>query len=67
MSQTVEEIGQNEPNLNLDQPQLSQYVGMARLSSGNYIIWSGLTGFVGIVPSDLVALIKSGKFDQTYK
>lgn len=41
---------------------LSQYVGMAELSSGRSIVWSGLTGFVGILPSDMAEKIKSGKF-----
>lgn len=54
--------------LPLDQREnrhLSQFVGMAELSSGRSIIWSGLTGFVGIVPAALADKMKSGEFDES--
>jgi sulfatase maturation enzyme AslB (radical SAM superfamily) len=39
--------------------KLSQFVGMAELSSGRSIVWSGLTGFVGILNSDLADQLKT--------
>lgn len=44
---------------------LSRYVGVSDLSSGNSIVWSGLTGFVGIVPAHLAQKIKAGTFDPS--
>lgn len=44
--------------------RLSQFVGIAELSSGSSIVWSGLTGFVGIVPGHLAEKLKSGEFDE---
>jgi uncharacterized protein len=44
--------------------RLSQFVGITELSSGNSIVWSGLTGFVGIVPRHLAEKLNSGEFDS---
>lgn len=45
--------------------RLSQFAGIAELSSGNSIVWSGLTGFIGIVPRHLAEKLKTGEFDDT--
>jgi radical SAM protein with 4Fe4S-binding SPASM domain len=45
--------------------RLSQFVGITELSSGNSIVWSGLTGFVGIVPRHLAEKLNSGEFDSS--
>lgn len=47
-----------------DNPRLSRFVGSAELTSGRSIIWSGLTGFVGIISSDLAHQLKTGGFDE---
>lgn len=44
--------------------RLSQFVGTAELSSGNSIVWSGLTGFVGIVPRHLAEKLMTADFDD---
>ncbi len=57
-----------ETGLQLDQGEgrhLSQFVGMAELSSGRSIVWSGLTGFVGILPTDLARKMKTGAVDPS--
>lgn len=46
------------------QSRVSDYVGMAELSSGNSIVWSGLTGFVGILPAQLAEKLKGGHLDE---
>jgi uncharacterized protein len=43
---------------------LSQFVGVTELSSGNSIVWSGLTGFVGILPDHLARKLNAGEFDE---
>jgi radical SAM protein with 4Fe4S-binding SPASM domain len=48
-----------------DNLRLSQFVGIAELSSGRSVVWSGLTGFVGIVPSNLALQLKTGEFDKS--
>ena len=57
-----------EPALQLNQRnnrRLSKFVGMAELPSGNSIVWSGLTGFVGILPAHLAQRLRAGGLDET--
>ena len=49
--------------------RVSSYVGMAELTSGNSVVWSGLTGFVGILPPYMARKLKIGtitKSDDLY-
>ncbi len=61
MRPAASQIGPQET----DAWNLSQFVGMTKLSSGNSIVWSGLTGFVGIIPSDLVTRLEKGRLNHT--
>jgi len=57
-----------ETDTNLNQAEIrhpSRFMGIAELSSGNSIVWSGLTGFVGIVPSHVAHKLKAGLFDKS--
>jgi uncharacterized protein len=46
-----------------DARRVSQFVGSAELSSGRSVVWSGLTGFVGVVPTDVAQRMKAGELD----
>ncbi len=42
--------------------QLSRYAGTARLPSGRAMLWSGLTGFVGVIPGEVADCLERDDF-----
>lgn len=42
--------------------QFSRYAGTARLPSGRAMLWSGLTGFVGVVPGEVADCLEREDF-----